>query len=96
MCGCCGWVCGEVFCGGGSMCICISLCSCLICLICFFRFKQVADKGLLKRGGAAFGYECGGGVAVEHFASVHHGHAVAALGFVHEVGGDEDGDAVAP
>src|SRR5256885_6178097 len=27
---------------------------------------------------------------------MHHGHAVAALGLVHEVGGDEDGHAVAP
>ncbi len=59
------------------------------------RFLQVADEGFFQRGVAAVLDERGGAVAGEHLAGVHQRDAVAALGFVHEVGGNEDGDLVA-
>ena len=57
--------------------------------------QQIADEGFFQRGRAALGYQGSGGIAVEHPAGVHHGHAVAPLGLVHEVGGDEDRHLVA-
>ena len=59
-------------------------------------FDEVADEGLFKGFGAALLDQSGGHVAVEHLARMHHRHAVAAFGLVHEVGGNEDRHPVAP
>ena len=59
------------------------------------RRFQVADEGLLQCCRAAVGDQSGRRVARQHPAGVHQRDAVAALGLVHEVGRDEDGDLVA-
>ena len=55
---------------------------------------QVGDKGRFECVRVAAQTDGFGGVADQHLAGVHQRHAVAALGFVHEVGGDEDGHVV--
>ena len=56
---------------------------------------DVTDEGGLQVVGTAAGHELGRGVAGEDSAGVHQGDAVAAQGLVHEMGGDEDRDALA-
>ena len=59
------------------------------------RFDEVADEGLFQGFGTTLLNQSGGHVAVEHLARMHHRHAVAAFGLVHEVGGNEDRHPVA-
>ena len=49
-------------------------------------------KASFQRGSAALGHDVCGGGALVSTGCVHERDAVAALGLVHEVGGDEDGD----
>ena len=54
------------------------------------RLFQIADKGVLKRGDAARLTRFGRRIGRQHPAGIHQRNAVAALGLVHEMGGDED------
>jgi len=56
---------------------------------------QVRDEGFFKRRQAAVAHDLRRRAGDEHASGVHERDAVAALGLVHEVGGDEDGDAIA-
>ena len=56
---------------------------------------DVTDERGLQVVGTAAGHELRRGVAGEDGAGVHQGDAVAAQGLVHEMGGDEDRDALA-
>ena len=59
----------------------------------FIRY-QVGDEGFFEVGRAALCGEGSGTAHGQHAALVHEGDAVASCCFVHEVGGDEDGDFV--
>jgi hypothetical protein len=69
-----------------------------------FDLEFIAD-GALEGGGVGGGegddvstdlfFEGGGGAGGDELAVIEDGEAVAVFGFVHEVGGDEDGDAIA-
>ncbi|MPM97778.1 hypothetical protein SDC9_144955 [bioreactor metagenome] len=54
------------------------------------RFFEIADEGVFQACAAALGHQRRRAVAVEYPPGVHQRDAVAALGLVHEVGGDED------
>ena len=58
------------------------------------RFLQIADEGVLERSAAALLDELLGRADGEHPASMHQRNTIAALGLVHEVGREEDGDAI--
>src|SRR5439155_3282935 len=58
------------------------------------HFLQITDECVLERSAAAFLDEFLGRVDGEHPASMHQRNTIAALGLVHEVGREEDGDAV--
>lgn len=60
------------------------------------RLLQVSDEGLFQRTGAPLLDDMCGGVADQDLACVHQRNAVAALSFIHEVGGDKDGHAITP
>ena len=56
------------------------------------RFLQITDECVLERSAAALLDELLGRVDGEHPASMHQRNTIAALGLVHEVGREEDGD----
>jgi hypothetical protein len=58
------------------------------------RLFQAGDEGQLQRGGAARSDDCRRRIRRQHLAGMHQRDPVAALGFVHEMGRDEDGDVV--
>ncbi|MPM55702.1 hypothetical protein SDC9_102499 [bioreactor metagenome] len=95
---------GQLFCRcglGRCWCRCRCRCRCLANnTVQFGRwlaggFHQIADESFFQCLCPALGHQRGGCVAVQHPAGVHHRHTVAALGLVHEVGGDEDRHMVA-
>ena len=55
---------------------------------------EIGDESILERSAAPLLDEFPGRVDGEHLARMHQRDAVAALGLVHEVGREEDGDAV--
>ncbi len=57
------------------------------------RGGDQVEERLLDGGGAAAAAEFAGGVVGEELACAHEEEAVAALGLVHDVGGDEEGGA---
>ena len=59
-----------------------------------FVLLEKADKRLFQAGGLLALHQFGGGADGEHAAAVHQRDAVTALGFVHKVGGNKDGDAL--
>jgi len=54
---------------------------------------EIADEGIFERGGAAGLDELRRRPRRQHAARIHQRYPVAAFGFVHEVGGDENGHA---
>ena len=55
---------------------------------------QITDKGLLQIIRLLAGHDLRRCVADQHFAGVHQRNAVAALGFIHKMGRDKNGDLV--
>ena len=53
-------------------------------------FFEIADEGVLERGGAAPSGEVRRRIGGEHAPGIHQRDAVAARGLVHEMGGDEN------
>jgi hypothetical protein len=63
-------------------------------LLCALGLFQQFDEGVFQLVVAVALHQLGWGAAVEHAPCVHQRDAVAALGLVHEVGGDEQGHAI--
>src|SRR3974390_1179737 len=64
----------------------------------FFRgcILEITDERLLEAACLSFRHELSGRSLRQHLALMHHRHAIATFGLIHEMSGEKDGDAVFP
>ena len=60
------------------------------------RVLQITDEGFLERGGRVRLDDSFRRIAGQHLAGMHPRNAIAKLSLVHEMGGNENGDAILP
>jgi hypothetical protein len=57
-------------------------------------FFQIADESFFQRRGTTLADDFGGNIGDQNFAGIHQRDAIAASGFIHEMGGDENRDLI--